>query len=156
MTTQDTFTADEWKQIAELPGRILGAAAIADGKNIFKLAKEAAAGGSTLSDQIAKYPANPVVQAFANDGSFTAPKEKDVDAAVSGLLDAADSTMTLVRSKATAEEAAEVGTVLTAVATATVNAAGGGFFGGGSEKVDPREQAVLDRLATILGVPSSN
>lgn len=151
MATQDDFTPDEWKSISELPGRVLGAVTIADGKNVIKMVKEAAAGGTALTAEVAKYPGNAIVQAFAGDGSFSAPPGKASDEeVVNGLMAAAESTIATIRAKASAEEFAEVAAALTAVATAVANAAGSGMFGGGADKVDPREQAVLDRLAVAL------
>ena len=149
MTSKDDFTEDEWALVLRLPGLVLGACALADGRNVVALMKEAAAGGSTLTAEVAKYPANPIIAAFT-DGSMKAPDTKSTEDAVLLMMAEVAEGFALVRAKATAEETAQVGSVLTAVGAAVVAAAGGGMFGGGADKVDPREQAVLDALAGIV------
>lgn len=149
MTSKDDFTAEEWSRVLALPGLVLGAAALADGRNVVALMKEATAGGTTLSAEVAKYPTNPIIASFT-DGSMKAPDTTSTDEAVAMMLEETSAAFALVRAKATPQEAAEVGSVLTTVAAAVVAAAGSGMFGGGADKVDPREQVVLDRLAGII------
>ena len=149
MASKDDFTPEEWQRVLTLPGLVLGAAALADGRNVVALMKEAAAGGSTLTAEVAKYPGNAIIASFT-DGSMNAPDTTSTDEAVAMMLDEAAAAFALVRAKATAEETSQVGAVLTAVAAAVVAAAGRGMFGGGADKVDPREQAVLDRLSQIV------
>ena len=149
MTSRDDFTEDEWALVLRLPGLVLGACALADGRNVVALMKEASAGGSTLTEEVAKYPGNPIIASFT-DGSMNAPDTKSTEEAVTMMMAEVAEGFALVRTKATAQEASEVAAVLTAVATAVVGAAGQGMFGGGADKVDPREQAVLDALAGIL------
>lgn len=149
MTSKDDFTEDEWALVLRLPGLVLGACALADGRNVAALMKEAAAGGSTLTAEVAKYPANPIIAAFT-DGSMKAPDTTSTEEAVILMMADVAEGFALVRAKATAEETAQVGALLTAVGAAVVAAAGQGMFGGGADKVDPREQAVLDALAGIL------
>lgn len=149
MTSRDNFTPDEWELVTRLPGLVLGAAALADGRNVVALMKEAAAGGSTLTAQVAAYPDNPIIAAFT-DGSMNAQESGSTEEVVAAMLADVERGYGLVRDKATAQEATEVATVLTAVAQSVVAAAGRGLFGGGADTVDPREQAVLDRLAAII------
>ena len=149
MTSRDDFTEAEWGLVTRLPGLVLGACALADGRNVVALMKEAAAGGSTLTDEVAKYPGNPIISSFT-DGSMKAPDTKSTEEAVTMMMAEVAEGFALVRAKATPQETDEVAAVLTAVATAVVSAAGQGLLGGGAEKVDPREQAVLDALTGIL------
>lgn len=150
MATREDFTDEQWASLAELPGRIIGAVAIADGKNLIKLAKEASAGGAALSSEIAKYPDNVIVQAMGGDGSFSAPKDiKSTEEAVAHLLSGVSDTFAMLREKASPEQLADVAALVNSLAVTVANAAGSGFFGGGDNRVDPREQAVIDQIAAI-------
>jgi len=150
MTTRDDFTTEEWAAIGLLPGQVIGAVAIADGRNLIKLAKETAKGGSALTAEVAKYPGNPLMAALTEGGSGSAPESGSTEEAANARLDEAAATFAMLHQKGSPEHVAQLGAVLKATAQAVAEAAGSGFFGGGEDRVDPREQAVIDRLNAMI------
>jgi hypothetical protein len=152
MTTREQFTDEEWATASALPGLVIMASCLADGKMVPSV-REIAAGAGALTAGAAAHPENAVLQALVSKETkpdFGDAKPENVEAAVELLVTEIGESAAALKAKVGTEEYAEIGGVLMAVAHAVVERLGTGFMGGGSEKVSAGEQSFVDRLATIL------
>lgn len=156
MTSKADFTAEEWEQVASLPGYVLGAAAWSDGKAMPAM-REMVAGGKVFAEAAVGHPEGSLVHdLFSHASRLQRPDtrpEGASSAAEAGLAmvePEIQESWAILRAKATPEELVQVRVTLEAAAKAAVERLGAGFWGSGDEKVSPGEQAFLERLDTIL------
>jgi hypothetical protein len=157
MTTREQFTDEEWAQASALPGLVVMAASLSDGK-VMPSIRELTAGGEALTAGAAKYPDNVLLQAL-KEGMSAAKEESseeiktdqvsNVAEVVEKLVGEIQESVAVVESKLTAEEFFQLREVLEAAATAVVERIGTGFMGSG-EKVSESEAAFVARLRQIL------
>jgi hypothetical protein len=157
MTTREQFTDEEWAQASALPGLVVMAATLSDGK-VMPSIRELQAGGEVLTAGAAKYPDNVVLQQLKE--GMTAAKEEsseeieqdqvsNVAEAVDKLVEQIQASVAVLQTKVTAQEFFQLREVLEAAATAVVERIGTGFMGSG-EKVSESEAAFVARLREIL------
>lgn len=152
MTTKDDFTAEEWAEVDSLPGMVIGGAAMADGRKLISTIREVSAGAKALERGAAKYPDNALLQAMAK-GSGKASldgKPQNTEQLVTLIGDDVQKSWTILQSKATPEETAQIAEVLIAAGQAAVERTGSGHFGHGGEQVDAGEKAFMERITEIL------
>jgi len=154
MAGKDLFTDEEWALVAPLPGLVIMASSISDGKALPSV-REVAAGGEVLADAAKAHPDNALVTALVNGMKDAKPdlgeeKPTSSEAVVEVLATQIETAWTTLSSKASSEDLAVVRDLLLAAARAVVERLGTGFMGSGDEKVSPSEQAFLDRLTGIL------
>jgi hypothetical protein len=152
MTTREQFTDEEWATAAALPGLVIMASCLSDGKMVPSV-REIAAGAGALSAGAQAHPENAILQALVaheTKPDLGESKPQDVASAVELLVGEITESAAALKAKLGTEEYAEISGVLVAVAHAVVERLGTGFMGGGSEKVSASEQSFVDRLTTIL------
>jgi hypothetical protein len=157
MTTRDDFNQEQWAAIEALPRLVIMGAGRADGDPV-PAVREQNAGAKALKEVIDKYPENAVLQLFSPEG----PKpdsRSDAEHVVSTYATDVDASETLfqieqgikiLRSKATAEESAQITEALSATAWAVVERLGSGVLGLGREKVDSDEAKFIAGLEAVL------
>jgi len=160
MLSKESFTDAEWAKAIALPGLVMGAAALADGRKLVSTVREVVAGSEAFKATAAKYPDNALVSAFlTNDQSASAapyadenaPKPRNMAEAVELITAQIGQIIPTIKEKATPEEFAAVRDVLMAAAHAVVERTGSGALGFGGEQVDEGERAFMDELDTLLG-----
>jgi hypothetical protein len=152
MTTREQFTDEEWATASALPGLVVMAACLSDGKMVPSV-REITAGAGALAAGAAAHPENAVLQALVSHETkpdLGDSKPENVAAAVELLVTEITESAAALKAKVGTEEYAEITGVLQSVAHAVVERLGTGFMGGGSEKVSASEQSFVDRLTTIL------
>lgn len=152
MTTREQFTDEEWATASALPGLVVMASCLADGKMVPSV-REIAAGAGALTAGAQAHPENTVLQALVSNETkpdLGDSKPQNVEAAVELLVAEITESAAALKAKLGTEEYAEISGVLVAVAHAVVERLGTGFMGGGSEKVSAGEQSFVDRLTAIL------
>jgi hypothetical protein len=152
MTTREQFSDEEWAQVSALPGLVIMAACLSDGKMVPSV-REMAAGAEALAAGGKAHPENGVLQALLSDQgkpTLDDAKPASVEQAVEQLVAEITERASALKSKLGTEEYAELAGVLVGVARAVVERLGTGFMGHGDEKVSPSEAAFVDRLTTIL------
>ena len=159
MTTKSAFTDEEWTKIRRAPFVAGMAISIADPGGPIEVAKETMA-----SIRAATVPPSEeeLLLSVAHDIQVLLQQKKNplgdfkpTNASLAGqeVLDELRAVNEIVSAKATPEEAAAFGRWLIATAQAAADAAKeGGFMGFGAEQVSRGEQAMLDKLASTLGV----
>ncbi len=158
MLSKDSFTDAEWAKAIALPGLVMGAAALADGRKLVSTVREVVAGNEAFKATAAKYPDNALVTAFVAEGQSTnmtvadenAPKPRNMAEAVELISSQIGQIIGTIKEKATPEEFAAVRDVLMAAAHAVVERTGSGALGFGGEQVDEGERAFMDQLDTLL------
>ncbi len=158
MLSKDSFTDAEWAKAIALPGLVMGAAALADGRKLVSTVREVVAGNEAFKATAAKYPDNALVTAFVAEGQSTnmtvadenAPKPRNMAEAVELISSQIGQIIATIKEKATPEEFAAVRDVLMAAAHAVVERTGSGALGFGGEQVDEGERAFMDQLDTLL------
>jgi DNA-binding transcriptional regulator YhcF (GntR family) len=157
MTTREQFTDDEWQQASALPGLVVMAASLSDGK-IMPSIRELQAGTEVLAAGAQKYPDNLLLQQL-KEGMSAAKEESSeeikqdkagsVAEVVEKLVEEIQESVDVIKAKVTADEFFQVREVLEGAASAVVERIGSGFMGSG-EKVSESEKAFVERLRTIL------
>jgi len=157
MTTREQFTDDEWKQASALPGLVVMAASLSDGKMMPSI-RELQAGTEVLAAGAQKYPDNLLLQQL-KEGMSAAKEESSeeikqdkagsVAEVVEKLVEEIQESVDVIKAKVTADEFFQVREVLEGAASAVVERIGSGFMGSG-EKVSESEKAFVERLRTIL------
>jgi hypothetical protein len=158
MLSKDSFTDAEWSAATALPGMVMGAAVLSDGRKLVTSVREAFASKNAFTAAANKYPENPLIKAFieqADSPKLTsadenAPKPRNVAEAVELLTAQVGQIIPVIKEKASAEEFAQIREVLLAAAQAAVEATGSGPLGLSGEKVGAEEQAFMDKLTAIL------
>jgi hypothetical protein len=158
MLTKDSFSEAEWAKATALPGMVMGAAALSDGRKLITTVREVVAGSNAFKEAAAKYPENALVASFLDQGQSpatnvsdeNAPKPRNVAEAVELITAQIGQTIGVVKEKASAEEFAQVREVLLAAAQAAVEATGTGPLGLSGDKVGESEQAFIDKLTALL------
>ena len=158
MLSKESFTEAEWAKAIALPGLVMGAAALADGRKLVSTVREVVAGSEAFKATAAKYPDNALVSAFVAEGQSktmtvadeNAPKPRNMAEAVELITAQIGQIIPTVKEKATPEEFAAVRDVLMAAAHAVVERTGSGPLGLSGEKVDEGERAFMDQLDTLL------
>jgi hypothetical protein len=157
MTTREQFTDDEWKQASALPGLVVMAASLSDGK-IMPSIRELQAGTEALAAGAQKYPDNLLLQELkegmsaAKDESSEEIKEDKVGSVsevVEKLVGEIQESVAVIKAKVTADEFFQLREVLESAASAVVERIGTGFMGSG-EKVSDSEKAFVERLRELL------
>jgi len=162
MTTKADYTSEEWEQLLEGPmsvtmyitivspgvfGSIKEAMSVA--KNIAKQSQESNTEllGALLADFQDKESAKLAQPEFESKDPVSIKKE---------VLDELGAVVSILDTKATSEEAAEVKAWLYQVSVDVANASKeGGFLGIGAVRVSDSEKAALDDIAGALGVDAS-
>jgi hypothetical protein len=158
MAKPEQFSDDQWQQVAALPGLVIMAASLSDGK-IVPSVRELAAGAEALAESSKAYPENAVLQAMlATDIKPGTEEEKEagvqnIDDIVEVLTGQITEAVAVLRSRVGTDDLRAIGAVLVAMATAVVERIGTGFLGTGEVKVSEGERAFVDRLASILALP---
>jgi hypothetical protein len=157
MTTREQFTDDEWQQASALPGLVVMAASLSDGKMMPSI-RELQAGTEALTAGAQKYPDNLLLQQL-KEGMSAAKEESSeeikqdkagsVAEVVDKLVEEMQESVDVIKAKVTAEEFFQLREVLEAAASAVVERIGSGFMGSG-DKVSESEKAFVERLRTIL------
>ncbi|MGE3810087.1 MAG: hypothetical protein AB7I24_00940 [Candidatus Nanopelagicales bacterium] len=157
MTTREQFTDDEWQQASALPGLVVMAASLSDGKMMPSI-RELQAGTEVLAAGAQKYPDNLLLQQL-KEGMSAAKEESSeeikqdkagsVAEVVEKLVEEIQESVDVIKAKVTADEFFQVREVLEGAASAVVERIGSGFMGSG-EKVSESEKAFVERLRTIL------
>lgn len=173
MNIQETFSEEQWKQIAMLPQLVGGATAAAGSSGIFGSLKEAMASVKGIMDGANSYDENPMIKAIAPDlqkkeetrAKMTEQKEalmakikgKEVkngaeltalaleeSAKVAAILDEVDVPMEL---------SLEFKEWVVAIAKNVSEAAKeGSFFGFGGTRVSEEEESFIADLTIALGM----
>lgn len=158
MTTKDDFSAEEWAQVAPLAGMVLGGAVLADGRKVISSVREVVAGSEALKKGAEKYPNNVLLTQLVESGGKMKldSKPSSTEAALSEISSDTQQAWTLLQSKATPEESAQISEVLLSAAQAAVERTGSGHFGMGGEKVDSAEQSYMDKLTATLSVSAGS
>lgn len=156
MTTKDAFTDEEWDKVRTLPVMVIAGAVFADGRKLVTSVSETVAGFETYRKGAEQFPDNELLQALiASEDAGIAkppiPKEASLAEAVDAIADEVQQAVDLAQPKADPREWQQVGEVLLAAAMAAAERKGSGALGFGGEKVQPEEQAYLDRISVILG-----
>lgn len=156
MTTKDDFTAEEWDKVRTLPVMVIAGAVFADGRKLITSVSESIAGFETYRQAAEQFPDNELLNAFTSSEEAgiakpPIPKEASLAEAVEAIADDVQQAVDIAAPKADAEEWRQVGEVLLAAATAAAERKGSGALGFGGDKIQPEEQAYLDRLAVIFG-----
>ena len=154
MAGRDLFTDEEWALVAPVPGLVVMAASMSDGK-MMPSVREVAAGGAVLVDAAKAHPADSLVGELVAGmkdekpdlGEAKPTSSSDVVDLLVGQIEAGWATFA---AKAPAEDVVALRDLLTGAARTVVERLGTGFMGSGAEKVSPSEQAFVDRLAGIL------
>jgi hypothetical protein len=158
MTKPEQFSDEEWQQVGALPGLVIMAASLSDGK-IVPSVRELAAGAEALAEAGKAHPESVVVQSMlAADIKPEADEVKkagvtNVAEVVEVLVGEITEAIAVLRSRVGTDEVAAVGAVLLAMARAVVERLGTGFMGSGQDKVSPTEQSFVDRLTALLAAP---
>lgn len=154
MTTKDQFSAEEWAQVAALPGAVMMAAGLADGHMVPSV-REMAAGTGALADAVKAHPENAVLQELIASRPTQPEIDKSqvssIEQVVGALTEEITAGVEVARARLTPEEFGQLAEALSATAKAAVERLGDGFMGSGSEKVDAGEAQFLTTLAAILG-----
>ena len=158
MVSKDSFTEEEWAKVSALPGLVMGAAALSDGRKLVTTVREVVAGSEAFKNTAAKYPDNALIQAFVEQGQSAsttvadenAPKPRNVAEAVELITAQIGQVVSTIKDKASPEEFAQVREVLLATATAEVERTGRGPLGLSGDKVSEGEQVFMDKLAGLL------
>lgn len=157
MTTREQFTDEQWAEASALPGLVVMAASLSDGK-VMPSIREVSAGSKALVEGAQKYPDNVLLQhikdsAHAAKAETKEGQEQDkpanVSEAVESIVGQIQESVAVARERLTTEEFAQLREVLVASATAVVERLGDGFMGSG-EKVNESEKAFVARLAELL------
>jgi hypothetical protein len=130
---------------------------------IVSTAIEAAAMSKQIAGAAQKFPANSIIQAAFSEETFKSgqvklekPDIKPEDVKSGAMIDNAiadiSAALTLVESKASAEEVAEYKQFIYDCGVAVAEAAGEGLFGSGSNKVSAAEAAALAKFKMALGL----
>jgi hypothetical protein len=149
MTTKADFNAEEWQTVVEGPVlsamRVVAAdrgGTIRESLAVGKMYTEArkSQGESPLLDELVASP--PGTSGLQQGGDITTVSRERLDAALS-----------LLEQKASPDELEDYKRFVLSAADAAARAhKEGGFLGIGGKEVSEKEQAVLDELATQLGV----
>lgn len=157
MTTREQFTDEEWQQAAALPGLVVMAASLSDGKAMPSI-REVQAGSAALVSGAQQYPDNLLLQelkagmeAAKEESSEEIKQDKAGSVAdlVETLVGEIEQSVALLRAKITVDEFVQLREVLEAAAAAVVERIGTGFMGSG-DKVGDSEKAFVERLRRIL------
>ena len=154
MAGKDLFTDEEWATIAPIPGLVVMAASMADGK-MMPSVREITAGGEVLVEAAKAHPDNTLIGELVAGMKDEKPdlgeaKPSSSEAVVDLLVGQIQAGWTTFTSKAPADDVTALRDLLSAAAKAVVERLGTGFMGSGAEKVSPGEQSFLDRLAGVL------
>jgi hypothetical protein len=157
VTTRDQFSDEEWAQVAALPGLVIIGASISDGHTL-PAVREVKAGGEALTEGLARYPENAILQAFtaettkkeSDKGKGSGSSEESPEDVRESMAEGIEAGVAVLRVRVTVEEFEQISEVLVACARAVAERLGSGFMGSGDEKVSPGEQAFVDRLASIF------
>ncbi len=158
MLSKDSFTEAEWAKAAALPGLVMGAAALSDGRKLVTTVREVVAGSNAFKESASKYPDNALIAAFTEQAQSptmtvadeNAPKPRNVAEAVELITTQIGQITAVIKEKASPEEFAQVSEVLLAAAQAAVEATGSGPLGLSGEKVSEGEQAFMEKLKGLL------
>lgn len=156
MTTSNDFTPEEWDKVRVLPVMVIAGAVFADGRKLITSVSESVAGFETYRRGAEQFPDNELLQALigseeAGIAKPPIPKEASLAEAVDTITSEVQQAVDLVQPRTDPSEWRQVGEVLLAAATAAAERKGSGALGFGGEKIQPEEQAYLDRLSVILG-----
>ena len=157
MTTREQFTDEQWAEASALPGLVVMAASLSDGK-VMPSIREVSAGSKALVEGAQKYPDNILLQHIKDSASAAKAETKEgqeqdkpanVAEAVESIVGQIQESVGVARERLTTEEFAQLREVLVAAATAVVERLGDGFMGSG-EKVNEAEKAFVARLSELL------
>jgi len=156
MATRERFTDEQWEQARALPGLVLMAASLSDGKALPSL-RELKAGSDVVLAGAARYPDNLLLQQLeegapaAQRGSSAGATDRPegAEALREALLQDIELALALVRTRITTEEYVQLREVLEQAASAVVERIGPGFLGSG-EKVSESEKVFVERLRSLL------
>ena len=157
MTTKSDFTEEEWIRVRRAPFVAGMAISLADPGGPIELAKESAASlrsatnPPTREQLLAEIALD--VQAMTQQRQNPLIGFKPTNAATAGqqILDELRAVMTIVSSKAAAEEIAALKEWLLTTAQAAADAAKeGGFMGFGATQVSQGEKTMLDQVRTAI------
>ncbi|MGQ9870480.1 hypothetical protein [Leptodesmis sp.] len=152
-----TYTADESKTVVQAVMMSGMAVAIAD-IGIISTAIEMSALARELVGATRNYPNNSIIQsifsevALKHNSPGEVPKDITPENASDKAIEAINSAISLLSTKATPEEVNEFKQFVYTSAEAVANAAGSGLFGSGTQKVSDREAATLAKLKAALGI----
>ena len=165
MTSKADYGEAEWTRLKRAPFLAGMSISLADPGGPIEAVKET---GATLKTVLAAADGDghgELVQAIARDVQDDASRHKSpmagfkpASGATAGveILDELREVDRLVREKATADEAEDLGEWLVAVAQEAADAAKeGGFMGFHAVRVSEGEQRMLDQLRQVLGTSSS-
>jgi len=174
MATKTDFTPEEWQSIMTAPGLTTMYIVVAAPSGPIGAVKELMASGKTIAGSLERGAANPLLQAVFEDlkAQMEAAKDKKEkpspvspeleqklkqaktpDAARAVIGGDLQQVLTLITSKATADEMSEFNGWLMVIAHNVAEAAKeGGFLGFGGTPVSDAEQAALNDLSGMLGI----
>jgi hypothetical protein len=162
MSTQNTFTTEEWTFLRIVPSLIAAGVSAVDPSGLFGSSKETTAGvagmleslqkgsklellGSMLADR--SFPAMPDPRTLLGEGS----REQQMANLKAAVLTRIKEAANLVSSKATAEESTAYKQMIMGVAEKVARASReGGFLGFGGVLVSDAEQSFLSEVKAAL------
>ncbi len=163
MSTQSTFTAEEWTALRLAPSLVAGGIAAADPSGIFGSIKEATAGMHGMLEAYQSGKGLELFQALAADRSIPGmpdPKsllgegnrEQQLANMKSSVLERVKAAATLIGSKGSADEARAYKQMLVGVAQRAAEASKeGGFLGFGGVRVSAAEQSFINEVKAAVG-----
>ena len=164
MSTQASFTMEEWTLLRIVPPLVAGGVSAADPSGIFGAVKEAAAGmkemieslhedsklelmGAILADK--SIPGMPDPKTLIGEGN----REQQIENLKSAVLGRIKEAMNVLNRKATPEEAQAYKKMIMDVAEKAAGASKeGGFLGFGGVRVSAAEQSYLNEVKASLQV----
>ena len=155
------YTPEELQIVVTAPMFTGLAIAMVD-MGIVSTAIEATAMSKQIAGAADKYPSNNVIQAAFSEETFKSgqvkmakpdikPEDAKSGAVVDQAIGAINAALTVIESKATAEEVTQYKQFIYDCGKAVAEAAGSGLFGSG-RKVSAQEAAALEKLKTALGL----
>jgi hypothetical protein len=160
MTTKADFADEEWVRVCRAPFVAGMALSVADPGGMIELSKEsmatlrAAIAPATTEELLVSVAADIKAQAEQHHNPLEGFKPTNAATAQQEILDELAAASSLVKARATPEEAAAYDRWLVAAAQSSADAAKeGGFMGVGAVQVSDRERSMLDRIRATLGVP---
>jgi hypothetical protein len=167
MTTQASFTPDEWNRIVGSPMVVSMAVTASDPSGLWGLLKEGMAGGWAMLEARRDPHANELIKAVA-EGFATAEtrestrealqtrfKVKDVAEIRTRAIEELRAVAALLDAKAPADAAAFKNWLQGIAQKAAEAANEGGFLGFGGVAVSEAEKATIAEIASALNSPSS-
>jgi hypothetical protein len=151
MTDKSIFSDDEWKALTEAPLLVTLAVFAAGEHGPISMVKEAAASARAIAHPGDRRTASELIVEIAREAESKEARHDLKQHRGVSPAELADSALADLQHAATAlkklppEEAAEVASWLVDIAKAVAQAA---------KTVNPAEQATIDKIATLLNVPS--